>query len=274
MLIHRRVMVRALAVAGALACGACTNARLGDVGDDANGSRSDGGGGGGGGGLGGSPDAGGGGADSTPDAAPPQPDAAPSQAVTLTQSGSLNIVGDNSVACGPDPDTFAANSYYRVFDLAALGVSGPLDVSKVTFGVQESTSNDGNGLAAKVTIHTLVGALQLANLTEVAHKNITIQELAPDPPGTIGGRLNEVSLTGATVPAGSVMVVEVSHDALGNNEFLLMGSNRAGQTGATFVRGAACGVGEPIDVDSLTDDNGDPIVMHWVLEVDGQAGGG
>jgi hypothetical protein len=268
MLIHRGIVVRALAIAGALACGGCTSARLGDVGDDSNGSSSDAGGGG----LGGEPDAGGGGIDPTPDAAPPQPDAAVPQPLTLTQSDSQNIVGDNSVACGPDVDHFSANSYYRVFDLPALGVTGPLEVSKVTFGLQECTSNDGNGLAAVVTLHTLVGALQVANLTEVAHKDITIQELAPDPPGTVGGRLNEVTLD-ATVPAGSVLVVEVSHDALDDGEFLLMGSNRAGQTGPTFVRGAECGVGEPRDVDTLTDDGGDPIVMHWVLEVDGQTTG-
>ncbi len=180
-------------------------------------------------------------------------------------------MGDNSVACGDDV-AIAANSYYRVFDLAALGVTGPLQVETVTFGVQEATSVDGSGQPATVKIHTLEGALQIDNLTEVASQNTVIQQLAPDPPGEIGGRLHEVSVD-ASVPAGSIMVVEVAHGALEQDEFLLIGSNRANQDGPTYIRSPFCDVGEPTDADTIDDENGDPIVMHWVLVVAGRSGG-
>jgi hypothetical protein len=261
MLIHRRIQAFILILA-ALSLAACVNARVGD-GEDGVGTTPDGGGGGGG-------EDGGGGGGAVADAAPSAPDAA-RQDVSLTQSDVLDIVGDNSVACG-DETTIAANSYYRVFDLGALGVDGTFRVDTVTFGVQEATSTDGSGRPATVKIHTLDGALQVNNLTEVASQDTVIQELAPDPPGEIGGRLHEVSVD-ATVPAGSIMVVELAHDDLGEDEFLLVGSNRANQRGPTYVRSPTCGQGEPTDIDGLTDEKNNPIVMHWVLVVDGQTGG-
>ena len=264
MLIHRRIQAFTLVVT-ALSVAACANARVGD-GEDGVGTTPDGGGGGGG---VGDQDSGGGGSPEA-DAAPSTPDAA-RQDVSLSQSDILDIVGDNSVACG-DKNTIAENSYYRVFDLGALGVNGPFQVDTVTFGVQEATSPDGSGRPATVKIHTLDGALQVDNLTEVVSQPTVIQELAPDPPGEIGGRMHEVDVD-ATVPAGSIMVVEVAHDDLGEDEFLLIGSNRAKQQGPTFVRSPFCGQGEPTDVDTLEDEEGNPVVMHWVMVVDGRSGG-
>lgn len=264
MLIRRRIRTTTLIFA-ALSTAACANARVGD-GEDGVGTTPDAGGGGGA-----DEDGGGGGEPPLADAAPGSPDAAPLIDQSLTQSDSLDIVGDNSVACG-DKLTIAANSYYRVFDLAALGVAGPLQVQTVTFGVQEATSPDGSGRPATVKIHTLEGALQVDNLTEVVSQPTVIQELAPDPPGEIGGRMHEVDVD-ATVPAGSVMVVEVAHDDLGEDEFLLIGSNRANQQGPTFVRSPFCGQGEPTDVDTLEDEENNPVVMHWVMVVEGRSGG-
>ncbi len=265
MLIHRRIHAFTLIVT-ALSVAACANARVGD-GEDGVGTTPDGGGGGGG---VGDQDSGGGGGSPEADAAPSTPDAA-REDVSLSQSDVLDIVGDNSVACG-DENTIAANSYYRVFDLGALGVDGPFRVETVTFGVQEATSPDGSGRPATVKIHTLAGALQVNNLTEVASQDTVIQELAPDPPGEIGGRMHEVSVD-ATVPAGSIMVVEVGHPDLGEDEFLLVGSNRGNQQGPTFVRSPFCGQGEPTDIDTLDDEEGNLIVMHWVLVVNGHTGG-
>ncbi len=266
---RRRIGTFTLILA-ALCFAGCANARVGD-GDDGVGTRPDGGGGGGGGDGAGEEDGGGGGGGSPQaDAAPSGPDAAPPQDISLSQSNSLEVVGDNSVACGDDTN-IEANSYYRVFDLAALGVAGPLQVENVIFGVQEASSADGSGQPATVKIHTLDGALQVNNLTELASQDTVIQELAPDPPGEIGGRLHEVAID-AAVPAGSLMVVEVAHGALPDDEFLLMGSNRASQDAPTFLRSPFCGVGEPTDADTIEDDEGNLVVMHWVLVVGGRSG--
>ena len=83
-------------------------------------------------GGGGGPDAG-----RLPDAGP-RPDAGPDfdsgptggTPVTLTQSTSTTITADNSVACTDTDTGFNTEaSYFRLFDLAAEGITTPLEVS-------------------------------------------------------------------------------------------------------------------------------------------------
>lgn len=269
MLIHRCMVAFAIALVGALTSAACTNARLGDRDDEGNGSAADAGGE-----VGDQPDAGPGGGQPEPDAGGGQPeqDAAPELApITLSHSNSLDIVGDNSVACGPNDFTVSAQSYYRVFDLTALGLTGPLHIEKVKIGIQQSTSSDGKGHQADVALYTLDGELQLDNLTNLTRTTITVRELAPDDPGDVGGLLRDVAIE-ATVPAGAVLVVELSHGDLPEGDSLLIGSNQAAQTGPTFTRAAFCGDDEPIDTDDI-EVGGDQVLMHWVLQVDGLTGG-
>jgi hypothetical protein len=268
MLIHRRTAAFVVASFGALATAACTNARLGDGDDEDRGATADAGGE-----VGDQPDAGGG--QPQPDAAPPaEPDAAPPplpDQVTLTHSSSLDIVGDNSVTCGPNDFTISPQSFYRVFDLAELGVDATFDVETVELGIQQSTSDDGSGQQATVVLHTLEGQLQVDNLREIVRQDIVVQELAPPPPGQVGGVRKEVDIE-ARIPPDSVLVVELTHGEMQDEDSLLIGSNRAAQSDPTFTRAPECGVGEPIDVDDITDEEGDPVRMHWVVQVIGQGG--
>src|SRR5262245_30187985 len=128
----------------AAAAAACTSAKLGgESGGD-------------------TPDAGGGG---LPDGGPllPSIDAQDPPGdpdagrVRLTQSSSLDVIGLNSVTC---PGSI--NSTYRVFDLAAAGVTGAIDIESVTFGVEEVVSGAA-GIAATVIIHRLTGDFLLEN---------------------------------------------------------------------------------------------------------------
>lgn len=247
----------ALLVTGALA--GCGNARVGEAVGEGSEGRPDSSG------FDPVPDAGGGGGDPV-DGAPAPPIDAGLVQVQLTHSASLDVVGFTSVTCFE-----AVNSYYRVFDLAAEGITGPLDVDKVTFGVEECVSGSG-GLQATVLLHTLDGPLRLANLTQVARQDTVIPDVAEPGEDEVGGLLHEVPMS-ARVPAGSVLVVEVTHPGLNQDQQLLMGANRAGQDGPTFLRAPECDTNEPTDSDDIEDKGGNNVVMHWVLVVDGRTGG-
>jgi hypothetical protein len=256
---HTSALASALVLAAALAGGACTQAELagGGAGSGPDGGDGADGGGNGNGNGGGRRDGGGG---------EPEVDGAPAHQpgpVSLTQSNSLDVLGSNSVACFE-----AVNSYYRVFNLEQAGITGELEVSRVTFGVEECVSGTG-GIGATVVLHTLQGRFVLANLTQVARAETVIPDVAEPGAGQVGGILHGVPIA-ATVPGGSKLVVEVTHPGLGADQTLLMGSNRDGQTGPTYLRAPDCNTDEPTDSDLLEDADGDRVTMHWVLVVDGE----
>lgn len=197
------------------------------------------------------------GQDEIPDAGGGLPDAGGGgDPVTLTHSTSMSVEADNSVACYNSVFGYTRrSSYYRVFDLAAMGMTRPLAVSQVTVGIERARSGSGNGQPATVKLHTLTGAFTVANLTELARQATTVddQEL----------QLIVVPVA-ATVPAGSTLVVEfLVPNGEANLNALFPGSNNDGQSGPTYVRDDCGGAAQPTDVGSL----GFPD-MHLVLSVD------
>lgn len=182
------------------------------------------------------------------------PDAA-SGALTLTQSSSMDITAENSVACFNSAEGFTLEaSYYRVFDLAALGVTGPLMVDSVLVGIENAEAGAGATQPAKVLLHSLSGALQLANLTEIASVDIDVADQS--------GTVLEVPIS-ASVPVGTTLVVELLvPDGSVDGHLLFPGSNSLGQSGPTFVRDGCGGAEEPIDLALL-----DVPDMHWVLAI-------
>jgi hypothetical protein len=188
------------------------------------------------------------------------PDEAEPVARVLSHSASQEITPAHSVACVQQENGVAVehrdNSYYRVFDLGALGIEGTLETDAVTFGIESARSPAGSQ-PASVALHTLAGGtLQLAQLTELARVPLSV---ANQDAGLLTVPLS------ATVPAGSVLVVEIhTPDSAGNNHLLFVGSNAAGQTGPTFLRApaAGCDLVEPVDLASI----GFPD-LHLVLSV-------
>jgi hypothetical protein len=191
----------------------------------------------------------------------------------------MDVVGFTGVACFDEDDVEMVNSFYRVFDLAAEGIAGPIQVTKVIFGVEECVSGS-TGLPATVILRTLEGEftadqdqLALANMSgpPLGSAETVIPEVAFPGKGRTGGILHEVPIQ-ATVPGGSRLVVELAHKALEPGQVLLMGANGLGQDGFTYWRAAFCELAEPVNVDTVDDDGGDPFVMHWVLVVEGTGG--
>jgi hypothetical protein len=201
----------------------------------------------------------------TPDAPPPgapdapvvgTPDAPPvPQSITLSHSTSLAITPGNSVSCNLD-NLHADNSYYRVFDLPSLGVTSPLEISKVTVGIETALAGVGTTQPATVRLHTLTGPLTLANLTLFGSVDIAV------------ANQNETLLDvpiAATAPAGSTVVVEVfTPDGQPSGHSFFIGSNTAGATGPSYLAAVDCSAAEPADVAGL----GFPD-MHIVLTITG-----
>lgn len=195
-----------------------------------------------------------------PDAAP-DPEPTP---VTLTHSASNVIEDESSFRCGSSDGSHAFNGYYRVFDLEAMGVVGDVSVESVSIGIQEAiTANDGSQ-PATVKLHTLEGDFLLENLTELASVTVDIPEQTLS--------VLEVPVT-ATVPANSVLVLEVQTPDGDGARSLWLGANNDGQTGPSYLLAPAegCGYQQPTNVAAIGVPDVDTAAIHWVMSVSGTA---
>jgi hypothetical protein len=186
-------------------------------------------------------------------------------ALTLSQSTSQDITPENSVACveqdaNGNPIEHRENSFYRVFDLAEMGVAGRLETSSVAVAIQ-SAASPGADQPLSVVLHTLEGNdLEVDRLSAIGRADIRVANQ--------GAGIIEVPLV-ATAEAGSRLVVELHlPDAAGGGNLLFPGSNTAAQTGPTYLRAptAGCDLVGPTDLAAI----GFPDV-HLVVSVSGTA---
>lgn len=191
-------------------------------------------------------------------------DAAPVE-VTLSQSTSEEITPQNSVACvqqdaDGNPIEHRENSFYRVFPLGTMGVSGRLETSSVAVAIQ-SADSPASPQPMSVLLHTLTGSdLTLANLTQLARADITVPNQ--------GAGVIDVPLV-ASAPAGTQLVVEIFlPDSAGAGNLIFPGSNAETQTGPSYIRApvSGCALTEPTDIADI----GFPD-MHLVVSVTGTA---
>lgn len=206
------------------------------------------------------------------DATPPV-DAGPTP-VTLTHSTDPSTVtAANSVACvqqqtDADGNTVPVfhqeNSYYRVFDLEALGVDRDLAISKVSFGIESANSGAANQQMVEIKLHTLDGAFQVANLAPLASAQVLVTDQSQE--------ILEVDIE-AVAPASSILVAEVLIPNGDPDRLMFIGSNTAGQSGPSYLRAPSCdddgndatpsAFEEPVDLTPFFPD------MHVVLSVSG-----
>lgn len=167
------------------------------------------------------------------------PDTPPAgTAVVISQSSSTTVSSGTSVYCG-NMQTTRDNTWYRAFKLSDYGVTGTLHISRVTFAVEGT-----KGATVRIAIHSYTGhigtTLELSKMTELTAKNDAI----PDNATPIA------ALFSLDVPASSTIVLEVrGQDSLNGGGMLTsyfhLGANSAGQSGSSYWRSAACGVGTP-----------------------------
>jgi len=178
--------------------------------------------------------------------------------ITLTQTTSQAIKAGNTIACpGTTANTTATNNWYRVFDLAAMGVTGTFTVTKVSFQVEHCKPLSGTAcanLAVRVgTYAATPGAtLALMNMTILASNATvpvpTVIETGGTTPMTPGGTVD--APISATIPANAKLLVEVDAPNLGNYAFY-MGSNDGGETSFGYVMAADCNVTVPTNISGV-----------------------
>lgn len=186
--------------------------------------------------------------------------------VTLDQNTSNEILDLHSIGCvqqdgDGNPVQNRENSYYRLFDLGAEGVSGDLDVSEVHVGIESAVTPDDSAQPIAVRLHEVNGAFLLANMTELASAEVDVE------PQT--GTILDVPLE-TRVDAGSQLAVEVfvpNSTVVGR--LLFIGTNDAGQSAPSYIRAPLgnCAITEPTDFGNPAIDFPD---VHIVLSVSGE----
>lgn len=178
----------------------------------------------------------------------------PGTPITLSQTQSEAIAGSGSTSCIHN-NLNGDNRYFRVFDLAAAGISGTLHVTSVTFGIQSATSQAGTQ-PIDVRLDTLAGALKVENLTNVASTTLNIPDEKVQ---------NAMALFATDIPVGAVLVAEL-HIPDSNTDTLVVGSNTLGQTAPAYIAAPQCGQPEPVDVTNLGFANMDLVLaVHGVV---------
>jgi hypothetical protein len=178
--------------------------------------------------------------------------------VSLTQSSSQTPVSGSSVSCNAG-GFHTDNSYFRVYNLAPLGLPGPLTITQIPFGIELAASASTQPVV--VRIHTLVGAFNLANLTLRGQQTFQV-------PNQTLSTFNANLSTPVTVPSNSTVVVEIFTPAGAGNRFFL-GSNPQPQTGDSYIMAAACGISQPVTTASVGFPN-----THWILNINGTSNNG
>ena len=189
---------------------------------------------------------------------------------TLTQTTSQTLKAGNNIACGTAPYT-GANNYYRVFDLAAAGITGAFTVSKVSFQVEHCHNDNNNGCTVAVRVGTYTGTpgatLSNSNMTILASNSTVavpeVIEAAGPPPTTPGGTV-DANIT-ATIPAGKKLLVEVDAPDGANVYSFYMGSNDGGESGFGYLMAAGCSVTNPTNISTL----GTAAARHLLMTVTG-----
>lgn len=150
-----------------------------------------------------------------------------------------------------------ASRYFRVFDLAQLGVTGTLSVERVQVGIEVAAAGAGGTQPATLRLHTLNGPLTMGNLTLIGESSVSISNQSLS--------IHPINVTG-TAPAGSKLVVEFyTPDGSASGNVLLIGSNGQGEVSPTYVQAPDCSLAEP---EANSGAVGNPS-MHWVVSVTG-----
>ena len=194
---------------------------------------------------------------------------ATAQTVMMTHSLDTNfIVGGNSVACaaGAGPQFTAENRYFRSFNLASFGVTMPLTVTNVQFGIENATHPDTTQ-KVKVIIwrDTNGGAPNNANLVKVG-------EMEYDVADQVQTKFDAAMSIGTLDPADTLVVEVMTPDynvapLPATSAVFFIGSNPLGETGPSYLASTDCGIAEPNTTAQIGFPN-----MHIVMVVTGEQG--
>ncbi|TXE20021.1 T9SS type A sorting domain-containing protein [Psychroserpens burtonensis] len=160
--------------------------------------------------------------------------------VVISQSVDPVSVTESGVACWSAPPTgtgeYRDNAFLRSYTMSVFGITEDFGVTSVEYG--QGAADDGKLIT--VNLYTATSEdLTTATLTLIGtatHVSAAIDDLT----------LISVSLT-ATIPAGSIVALEVSAADGGTNvgETYFPGYNTAGENGISYLVSAGCGLTTP-----------------------------
>jgi hypothetical protein len=172
----------------------------------------------------------------------PAAPAPPAGALAIGQSQAPTITAGSAVACARNRGVITtAAGYLRHFTLDDFGITGELDVTSVSFGVE---SLSGASQTVTVNLYTMVdpgGVFGYDNFARIGTAAVTL--------GRQAMTMVDVPVTG-TAPAGSTLVVEVAVPDSTRSSFFI-GANPGGQTAPSYLRAAACGIPQPAPTAAL-----------------------
>jgi hypothetical protein len=177
---------------------------------------------------------------------------APPQQVTLSETTSTAIVGNNSFACDDASGALRQNSFYRVFALGDFAITGALHVTEIEFGVQSAAGGPGAfEQPAQVKLGSYRGTLggttlDLSLVDPIAMADLTI----PD-----GGGRVAVPITGDVRPGTNLIVELALPDATQSGATFRIGSNTDGERQPGYTSAPDCGFDQPTTVQSIADQN-------------------
>jgi hypothetical protein len=184
---------------------------------------------------------------SSRDAAPA--DAAQPVTITLSQTPTATLAASSLGCEDGENDSTDEQAYYRVFDLATMGVIGPLSLSSIAFGVQSEngtqtlTVNVGTYSAAPST--TLdVGA---SDSDDWAAGDVTaIASTTTSLTGAATGTIVSVPIA-ATIPASSRLIVEIRSpdDTSKTDVAFFLGASSGAETTPGFFWSPTCQTAPP-----------------------------
>lgn len=170
---------------------------------------------------------------------------------TLTQTNTQTIKPLGSIACANNTNgTTRANNYYRVFDLAAAGITTTFNVTKVSFQIEHCSPTTTVAVRVGTYNGTPAGTLNTGSMTILAsNPNVNVQQVIENttPPGSTPGGTVDAPIT-AAIPAGQKLLVEVDA-ADGNNVYsFYMGANDGGETAPAYVMAPTCNINTPTSI--------------------------
>lgn len=173
------------------------------------------------------------------------------QLSTLTQSvDNVNVVMGNSIACQNGFGFTSENNLYRAYNTTTQGLFSPFSVTAVRFGVENVFSLDGAGIRMTMCVHadpTPGDLTTVADLVTLAEESFILGDQA----------LTIVERQFACPPVFNVngtddLVIElVNEDGRFNGRAFFVGSNVMGETSPSFIAATACGIANPVDMQSL-----------------------
>lgn len=174
--------------------------------------------------------------------------------VTFTQNVNTTLIEPVQVACGVAGTYTTQNWYLRRFYLAVdHGITDPLTVQSVNFGVEQLAMADGGNPPAYSTDIVLFsipfGAnFVFANMTEIARVSVPLTA------GDVGTILTANITATINNPSTTDLVVAIdapSGELVGAGLQFRPGANSQGALWDAYLASADCGVTEPVAVSDI-----------------------